>query len=95
MNRDMTCVDVAFEAIENRKPRLVRQTDIENDRARHILFRKIQRFLGCARYQGLESHFARKIAQNAGKGLIIFNEKKDALGARQRIAVIIDFLRNS
>ena len=41
----MACLDVTLEAVEDREARLVWQTDIENDRARHKLLREAQGFL--------------------------------------------------
>ncbi len=91
VNRDVLGLHVALQAIEDRETRLVRQADIENDRARHMLLGERQRLLGGARHQGLEPHLARQVAQDAGEGLVILDHQQDAFADRQPVAVVIDF----
>jgi hypothetical protein len=67
------------------------QTDVEHDRTLHVLFCKFQRFLGGRRIGA--PHLTRKVAQNSGKTLIVLNDREDALGVRQHVAVVIDSLR--
>jgi hypothetical protein len=93
VDRDVAGLVVAFQPVEHRQARLVRQADIQHDRARLEAPGQGQRLLGGAGDQALESRLARQVADDAGEGLIVFHHQQDAAGGFEVIAVVIDVER--
>ena len=69
---------------------MVGQPHVEDDCLRHELARQRHPFVRAFGQQALEIHFARQVAQYAGKGGIVLDKQDDAAVAGQHIPVILD-----
>ncbi len=76
VHRDMAGRHVGLEAVEHGKPGLIRQADIENDRAGLVLPRQLERLFGRTRDKALKAHFMGKVTHDAGEAFIVFDDEQ-------------------
>ena len=94
MNRNVSRPHVLLQPVEDCQAGLVRETDIEDDRAWRMFFGEAECLIRRAGDQGSEAHLAGEIAQDRGECLVVLDDQENTPLSGKRVAVILKLASN-